>query len=130
MELGEQGIRLRLNANGRVVIPAAVRKALGVEAGDELILEKRDDVYLLTTQQQRIQQAQKRARARIRAGAALADAGGAGGAGEGAATGAAETTGAGEVLSLTLLPQRQPSLSFQRTIGRSPRTHASLHAAM
>lgn len=69
----EQGIRLRLNANGRVVIPAAVRKELGVEAGDELILEKKDDVFFLTTQQQRIQRAQRRVKARVAAGTSLAD---------------------------------------------------------
>ena len=68
----EQGIRLRLNANGRVVIPASVRKALGVEAGDELILEKRDDVFCLTTQQQRIARAQQRAKTRLAAGTSLA----------------------------------------------------------
>lgn len=69
----EQGIRLRLNANGRVVIPASVRKALGVKAGDELILEKKDDCFLLTTQQQRIRRAQRRARARLGTGTSLAD---------------------------------------------------------
>ncbi|MGC2210498.1 MAG: AbrB/MazE/SpoVT family DNA-binding domain-containing protein [Candidatus Korobacteraceae bacterium] len=69
----EQGIRLRLNANGRVVIPASVRKELGVEAGDELILEKKDDSFVLTTQRHRIQRAQQRARKNLAAGASLAD---------------------------------------------------------
>jgi AbrB family looped-hinge helix DNA binding protein len=69
----EQGIRLRLNANGRVVIPASVRKALGVEAGDELIIEQKDDVFILTTQQQRIQRAQRRAKTHLAAGTSLAD---------------------------------------------------------
>ncbi len=69
----EQGIRVRLNANGRVVIPASVRKALGVEAGDELILEKQDDVFLLTTQQQRIQRAQRRAQRHLQPGTSLSD---------------------------------------------------------
>ena len=69
----EQGIRLRLNANGRVVIPVSVRKALGVEAGGELILEKKDDAFLLTTQQQRIRHAQRRAKSRVSAGTSLAD---------------------------------------------------------
>jgi AbrB family looped-hinge helix DNA binding protein len=69
----DQGIRLRLNANGRVVIPASVRKELGVEAGDELILEKKDDVFFLTTQQQRIQRAQRRAKSHLPEGTSLAD---------------------------------------------------------
>ena len=68
----EEGIRLRLNANGRVVIPASVRKSLGVGAGDEVILEKRDDGFRLTTQQQRIERAQRRAQTRLAAGASLA----------------------------------------------------------
>ena len=69
----QQGIRLRLNANGRVVIPASVRKVLGVEAGDELILEQKDDAFILTTQQQRIQHAQRRAKSRVSPGTSLAD---------------------------------------------------------
>ncbi len=69
----DEGIRLRLNANGRVVIPASVRKALGVEAGDDLILEKKDDVFFLTTQQQRIRRAQQRAKTHLAAGTSLAD---------------------------------------------------------
>jgi AbrB family looped-hinge helix DNA binding protein len=69
----EEGIRLRLNANGRVVIPASVRKALGVEAGDELILERKDEVFRLTTQKQRIQRAQRRAKTRLAEGTSLAD---------------------------------------------------------
>jgi AbrB family looped-hinge helix DNA binding protein len=69
----EQGIRLRLNANGRAVIPASVRKALGVEGGDELILEKKDDMFFLAPQQHRIQRAQRRAKTHVAAGTSLAD---------------------------------------------------------
>ena len=38
--MSTQEIRLKLSENGRVVIPAQVRKALGVEAGDEIILRR------------------------------------------------------------------------------------------
>ena len=35
--------RLRVNENGRVVIPASFRKALGINAGDEVVLRIEDD---------------------------------------------------------------------------------------
>jgi predicted glycosyl hydrolase (DUF1957 family) len=44
-----------------------------VEAGDELILEKKDDAFVLTTQQHRIQRAQQRAKTHVAAGTSLAD---------------------------------------------------------
>lgn len=69
----DQRIRMRLNANGRVVIPASVRKILGVEAGDNLILERKGNVFCLTTQQQRIQRAQQRAKKYLAPGTSLAD---------------------------------------------------------
>jgi AbrB family looped-hinge helix DNA binding protein len=69
----EQCIRLRLNANGRVVIPASVRKALGVEAGDDIILERNDDMFCLTTQQHRIRRAQGRAKKFLTPDTSLAD---------------------------------------------------------
>jgi AbrB family looped-hinge helix DNA binding protein len=69
----EREIRLRLNANGRVVIPASVRKTLGVEAGDEIILEEKDEVFCLTAQQHRIRRAQRRAKKHLAPGTSLAD---------------------------------------------------------
>jgi AbrB family looped-hinge helix DNA binding protein len=58
----EEEIRQRINQNGRVVIPAAFRKALGIEVGDEVVLRIHDDELRITTQQRRIQRAQRRAR--------------------------------------------------------------------
>jgi AbrB family looped-hinge helix DNA binding protein len=68
---GESAFRVRVNANGRIVIPASVRRELGVEAGDEILLEKRDDVFWITTQQQRIARAQERARRLIGSGPSM-----------------------------------------------------------
>jgi AbrB family looped-hinge helix DNA binding protein len=65
--------RLRVNENGRVVIPAAFRKALGIKVGDEVVLRIQDEELRITTQQRRIQQAQRRARRYVKAGASLVD---------------------------------------------------------
>jgi AbrB family looped-hinge helix DNA binding protein len=35
--------RTRLNENGRLVIPASFRKALGINSGDEVVLRLEDD---------------------------------------------------------------------------------------
>ncbi len=65
--------RVRINENGRVVIPAAFRKALGIEAGDEVVLSIRDDELRITTQQRRIQRARRRARQYVKSGTSLVD---------------------------------------------------------
>ncbi len=65
--------RTRVNENGRVVIPSSFRKALGIRAGDELVLRIEDDELRITTQQRRIQQAQRRTRQYVKRGASLVD---------------------------------------------------------
>jgi AbrB family looped-hinge helix DNA binding protein len=67
----EKEIRQRVNENGRVVIPAAFRKALGIEVGDEVVLRIQDDELRITTQQRRIQRAQRRARQYVKPGTSL-----------------------------------------------------------
>jgi AbrB family looped-hinge helix DNA binding protein len=64
--------RMRVNENGRIVIPAAFRKALGIEIGDEVVLRVQDNELRITTQQQRIQRAQERARKYLKPGTSLA----------------------------------------------------------
>ena len=71
--MSTQEIRLKLSENGRVVIPAQVRKALGVEAGDEIILEQDRNAFRITTQQQRIAEARKNIRRYIKPGTSLVD---------------------------------------------------------
>lgn len=66
-------IRVRLSENGRIVIPAQVRRTLGVDAGDEIILEQEDNTFRLTTQQQRIAEARRNIRRYIKPGARLVD---------------------------------------------------------
>jgi AbrB family looped-hinge helix DNA binding protein len=66
-------IRLRLSENGRIVIPAEVRRTLGVEAGDELILEQEQNSFRLTTRRQRIQEAQRFLRRFVKPGVSVVD---------------------------------------------------------
>jgi AbrB family looped-hinge helix DNA binding protein len=65
--------RTRVNENGRVVIPSSIRKALGIEVGDEVMLRIEDDELRITTQQRRIQRAQRRARQYVKPGTSLVD---------------------------------------------------------
>lgn len=63
--------RLRVADNGRIVIPAEFRKALGIEIGDEVVLRVQDNELRISTQQARIQRAQQRARLRLKPGTSL-----------------------------------------------------------
>lgn len=65
--------RLRVNENGRVVIPAAFRKAVGIKAGDEVILRVEDDELRITTMKKRIERAQRHARKYVKPGVSLVD---------------------------------------------------------
>ncbi|MGB7556799.1 MAG: AbrB/MazE/SpoVT family DNA-binding domain-containing protein [Candidatus Korobacteraceae bacterium] len=69
----DEEARVRVNENGRIVIPAAFRKALGIEAGDEVVLSIQDDELRITTQQRRIQRARRRARQYVKSGTSLVD---------------------------------------------------------
>ena len=37
------GTRMKVSVNGRIVIPASYRKALGIEPGDEVVMDVRGD---------------------------------------------------------------------------------------
>lgn len=65
--------RLKVNENGRVVIPAEFRKALGIGVGDEIILRWEDDELHITTMKRRIERAQRRARKYLKPGVSLVD---------------------------------------------------------
>ncbi len=41
--------RMRVNENGRVVIPASFRKRLGIRVGDEVVLQIQNDELRITT---------------------------------------------------------------------------------
>lgn len=65
--------RMRVNENGRVVIPASFRKALGIKAGDEVILRIENDELRITTLKRRLERAQRLVRAHVKAGTSLVD---------------------------------------------------------
>jgi AbrB family looped-hinge helix DNA binding protein len=65
--------RLRVNENGRVVIPASFRKALGINAGDEVLLRIEDDELRITTLKRRLERAQRVVRKHVKPGTSLAD---------------------------------------------------------
>lgn len=64
-------IRLKVSENGRVVIPAQVRRRLGLSAGDEIILEQEETGYRLTTRRQRIEEARRYLRRYVKPGVSL-----------------------------------------------------------
>ena len=65
--------RLKINENGRVVIPAAFREALGIRAGDELVLRLEEDELRITTMKQRLERARKLVRKYVKPGRSLVD---------------------------------------------------------
>lgn len=66
-------IWLRVNQNGRVVIPAAFRKALGIKAGEKVALRIEDDELRITTMEKRLERAQRLVRKYIKPGVSLSD---------------------------------------------------------
>jgi AbrB family looped-hinge helix DNA binding protein len=64
---------IRVNENGRVVIPASFRKALGIKPGDTVVLRIENDELRITTLRQRVAWAQKMVREHIPRSVSLAD---------------------------------------------------------
>ncbi len=65
--------RQRVNENGRVVIPASFRKALGINIGDEVVLRMEDDELRITTLKRRVERAQRLVQKHVKRGASLVD---------------------------------------------------------
>ncbi len=68
-----QEAKLRMNPNGRMVIPAAFRRALGINAGDVMVLRLEDDELRITTMKKRIERAQRMVRKYVKPGVSLVD---------------------------------------------------------
>lgn len=54
-----QQARARLNENGRVVIPAAIRQKLGLSAGDTVLFSVEGDAVRIESQRARIRRVQE-----------------------------------------------------------------------
>lgn len=68
-----QAVRLRLNENGRIVIPASIREAVGLKRGQEVILWAEKGEVRISTAAKRIQRAQELVRKYVPEGVSLSD---------------------------------------------------------
>jgi len=64
---------MRVNENGRVVIPASFRKRLGIRAGDEVVLQIQGDELRITTLKRNIERAQRLVRKHVKPGTSLVE---------------------------------------------------------
>ena len=69
----QEEARTRINENGRVVIPASFRKALGINIGDEVVLRIEDNELRILTLKRRIERAQRLVQQHVKRGTALVD---------------------------------------------------------
>jgi AbrB family looped-hinge helix DNA binding protein len=63
----------RINENGRVVIPASFRRALGIQSGDTIILRIENNELRITTLRQRLTKAQQIVRKHVPPTTSLVD---------------------------------------------------------
>ena len=68
-----QRTSVQVGEKGRVVIPAAIREALGIEAGDRVEMEVKDCELRISTRRARIRRAQERARQYVKPGTLVSE---------------------------------------------------------
>ncbi len=62
-----------MSNNGRIIVPAGIRKALDLKPGDEIVIQLEDGSIKLTPIRQAIQLAQKKVRQYVPKGTSLVD---------------------------------------------------------
>ncbi len=65
--------RVRVDGKGRILIPAAIRKALGIDVGDNVVLRLEDFELRISTMRGRIRRAQEHVRKYVPAGVSLSE---------------------------------------------------------
>ncbi|MGA2376920.1 MAG: AbrB/MazE/SpoVT family DNA-binding domain-containing protein [Candidatus Sulfotelmatobacter sp.] len=63
----------RVNENGRVVIPASFRRALGIQPGETVVLRIEDNELRITTLRQRLAKARRLVHKHVPASTSLVD---------------------------------------------------------
>ena len=63
----------RINENGRVVIPASFRRALGIQPGDTVVLRIENNELRMTTLRRRLAKAQQLVRKHVTQATSLVD---------------------------------------------------------
>ena len=56
---GPRFVRCKINQNGRIVIPAAIRKQMGVKTGESVLMEVEDGVLRMESHRARIRRIQE-----------------------------------------------------------------------
>jgi AbrB family looped-hinge helix DNA binding protein len=67
-------IRTQINKGGRIVVPAKMRKALQIQAGDEIVMRLENGSIRLIPLRQAVKQAQKAVRRYVPEGVSLVEA--------------------------------------------------------
>jgi len=65
--------KVKIGKNGRLVIPAEFRKALGVAWGGEIVLRWEDDELRISTMKQNVERAQRHATQYLKRGESVVD---------------------------------------------------------
>ena len=72
-EPGLESETANVSSNGRVVIPIAYRKALGLKSGGQVTFRMEDDQVQITTMKLNLERARRRVRKYVKPGVSLVD---------------------------------------------------------
>jgi AbrB family looped-hinge helix DNA binding protein len=68
-----EGIQARINQNGRIVVPAVIRKGMGLKLGDSVVMSLEDGVLRIEPHRARVRRVQESLRKVIPADQVLSD---------------------------------------------------------